>query len=442
MEILIKAAQFILSLSILVTLHELGHFIPAKLFGCRIEKFYLFFDPYFSIFKIKKGETEYGMGWLPLGGYVKIAGMIDESMDTEQLKQDAQSWEFRSKPAWQRLIIMLGGVTVNALLGILIYAGIAFYWGDEILPSANVKYGIAADSLAMEIGLKDGDKILKVEGKAVESHFDIPKEMILTQARTLEIEREGKIMTIDLPRTYLAQLIKRKDQFIIPRFPFVIDDFVPGSVGQKAGLLKGDKIMGVDSVSAEYFNNVVTQLQLHKNKVATINVLRNGALVNVKVNVPESGKLGVAPVSVLSYFKTKKVEYSLLSSIPAGYHHAGETFSNYIRQFKILFNPEVKGYKQVGGFIMLGSAFSATWDWHVFWGFTAFLSIALAVMNLLPIPALDGGHVMFTLYEIITRRKPNEKFLEYAQVVGMIMLLGLMLLGNINDIMRLLGFNN
>ncbi len=442
MEILIKAAQFILSLSILVTLHELGHFIPAKLFGCRIEKFYLFFDPYFSIFKIKKGETEYGMGWLPLGGYVKIAGMIDESMDTEQLKQEPQPWEFRSKPAWQRLIIMLGGVTVNALLGILIYAGIAFYWGDEILPSANVTYGIAADSLAAEIGLKDGDKILKVEGNTIESHFDIPKEMILNQARTLEIEREGKIMVLDLPRTYLAKLIKSKDQFIIPRFPFVVGDFVPGSVGQKAGLLKGDKIVGVDSVGAEYFNNVVAQLQLHKSKVATINVLRNGAAVNVKVNVPESGKLGIAPVNVLSYFKTKKVEYSLLASIPAGYHHAGQTFSNYIRQFKILFNPEVKGYKQVGGFIMLGSAFSANWDWQVFWGFTAFLSIVLAIMNILPIPALDGGHVMFTLYEIITRRKPNEKFLEYAQVVGMVMLLGLMLLGNINDIMRLLGFNN
>jgi regulator of sigma E protease len=441
MEILIKAAQLILSLSILVTLHELGHFIPAKLFKCRVDKFYLFFDPYFSLFKFKKNDTEYGIGWIPLGGYVKIAGMIDESMDTEQLKSEPQAWEFRSKPAWQRLIIMLGGVTVNAILGVVIYSGILFYWGEETLPTANLKYGIAADSLAMEMGLKDGDKILKVGNNTVENFAKIPGEMILSQAHTLEIERNGQPTTVTLPKDYINKLIKNKASFIAPRFPFVIDDFTSGSVGQKAGLLKGDKIVGLDTVATEYFNGFVTQLQLHKNKPVNVQVLRNGQPVSIKVTVPEEGKLGIVPVSMLKYFDTKKVEYSLLASIPAGYHRAGETFSSYIKQFSLIFNSEVKGYKHLGGFITLGSAFAPTWDWQVFWGFTAFLSIALAVMNLLPIPALDGGHVLFTLYEIITRRKPNEKFLEYAQIVGMVLLLGLMVLSNANDVLRLLGLN-
>ncbi len=441
MEILIKAAQLILSLSILVTLHELGHFIPAVLFKCRVDKFYLFFDPYFSLFKFKKNDTEYGIGWIPLGGYVKIAGMIDESMDTEQLKSEPQAWEFRSKPAWQRLIIMLGGVTVNAILGVVIYSGILFYWGEETLPTANLKYGIAADSLAIEMGLKDGDKILKVGNNTVDNFAKIPGEMILSQAHTLEIERNGQPTTVTLPKDYINKLIKNKASFIAPRFPFVIDDFTSGSVGQKAGLLKDDKIVGLDTITTEYFNGFVTQLQLHKNKQINVQVLRNGQPVSIKVTVPEEGKLGIVPVSMFKYFDTKKVEYSLLASIPAGYHRAGETFSSYIKQFSLIFNSEVKGYKHLGGFITLGSAFAPTLDWQVFWGFTAFLSIALAVMNLLPIPALDGGHVLFTLYEIITRRKPNEKFLEYAQIVGMVLLLGLMVLSNANDVLRLLGLN-
>lgn len=441
MEILIKAAQLILSLSILVTLHELGHFIPAKLFKCRVDKFYLFFDPYFSLFKFKKNDTEYGIGWIPLGGYVKIAGMIDESMDTEQLKSEAQPWEFRSKPAWQRLIIMLGGVTVNAILGVIIYAGILFYWGEETLPTANLKYGIAVDSLAIEMGLKDGDKILKVGGNTVENFAKIPREILLNQVQTIEIERNGQPTTITLPKGYISKFTKNMSGFIAPRFPFVIDDFTSGSVGQKAGLIKGDKIVGLDTVNTEYFNGFVTQLQLHKNKQVSVQVLRNGQPVSINVTVPEEGKLGIVPVSMFKYFATKKVEYSLLASIPAGYHRAGETFSSYIKQFSLIFNSEVQGYKHLGGFITLGSAFAPTWDWQVFWGFTAFLSIALAVMNLLPIPALDGGHVMFTLYEIITRRKPNEKFLEYAQVVGMVLLLGLMVLSNANDVLRLLSLN-
>jgi regulator of sigma E protease len=441
MEILIKAAQLILSLSILVTLHELGHFIPAKLFKCRVDKFYLFFDAWFSLFKIKKGETEYGIGWIPLGGYVKIAGMIDESMDTEQLKAEPQPWEFRSKPAWQRLIIMLGGVTVNALLGVIIYAGVLFYWGSEMLPNASVTNGIAVDSLGIEMGLRNGDKIMQVEGKPMEDFSKISSEIILSQARTLQIERDGQLINIDLSKDYIPKLIKNKTSFLAPRFPFVIDDFVAGSVGAKAGLIKGDKIVGLDSFATPFFNDFVTQLQAHKNKAVTVNVLRNGTAVNIKLTVPQEGKLGIAPVSMLTYFKTKKIEYSLLECIPAGWHKAGDTFTSYIRQFKLIFNTETKGYKQLGGFLTLGSAFAPTWDWQVFWGFTAFLSIALAVMNLLPIPALDGGHVLFTLYEIITRRKPNEKFLEYAQVVGMVLLFGLMLLSNANDVLRLFGLN-
>ncbi|MEQ1732708.1 MAG: RIP metalloprotease RseP, partial [Bacteroidia bacterium] len=319
MEILIKAAQLILSLSILVTLHELGHFIPAKLFKCRVDKFYLFFDPYFSLFKFKKNDTEYGIGWIPLGGYVKIAGMIDESMDTEQLKSEPQAWEFRSKPAWQRLIIMLGGVTVNAILGVVIYSGMLFYWGSEILPNNSLKDGIAVDSLAMEMGLKNGDKILKVGNKTMDDFSKIHLEILLSQAKTIQVQRDGKIMDINFPENYIPKLLKNQTNFISPRLPFFIGKFTDASVGAKSGLLKGDKIVGLDSVSTPFFNDFTTQLQTHKNKSVIVNVLRNGIPHDIKVVVPSEGKLGIYPPDFATLFELKKIHYSITECVPAGF---------------------------------------------------------------------------------------------------------------------------
>lgn len=437
MEILIKALQLILSLSILVVLHELGHFIPAKLFKTRVEKFYLFFDPWFSVFKVKKGDTEYGVGWLPLGGYVKIAGMIDESMDKDQMKQPPQPWEFRSKPAWQRLIIMIGGVTVNVILGMVIYAGILFYWGEEYLPTDNLKYGIAVDSTGQQLGLKSGDKILSVDNRKVENFMKIPAEIVMNQAKTIQVEREGQKVDLQVPPSFIAGLIKKQELFMVPRQPFEIDEFLPNSVGKKAGLMEGDKLVGINDVQTQYFDDFREEIKKHKNKTVSIHALRNGQQVTVDVQVPEDAILGIRPKPIDQYLEFEKKEYSFAEAIPAGVDKAFTTLGDYLKQLKLIVSPETKAYENLGGFIMLGKAFSPEWDWVRFWSFTAFLSIVLAIMNILPIPALDGGHVMFLLYEVITGRKPNEKFMEYAQIAGMIFLFSLLLYANGNDIVGL-----
>lgn len=437
MEILIKAAQLILSLSILVVLHELGHFIPAKLFKTRVEKFYLFFDPWFSLFKKQKGETEYGIGWLPLGGYVKISGMIDESMDKEQMAKPPQPWEFRSKPAWQRLIIMLGGVTVNALLGILIYICILAYWGEEYLPTKNLKYGIACDSTALKMGLKSGDKILFVDHKEVENFAKIPAEILFNEAQSVTVERAGETLDIPVPAGFAGALIKSQGSFISPRQTIEVEEVNPGSAASKAGLTKGDIIIGVDSSETRYFDEFRAALQAHKNQQITVRLMRANTETSVKVDVPKEGIIGFSLKDYSNYLETKKIDYSFLEAIPAGTNKAIHTFDDYIKQFKLIFSPETGAYKSLGGFITMGKIFSPVWDWERFWNLTAFLSIILAVMNLLPIPALDGGHVLFLLWEVITRRKPNEKFMEYAQTAGMILLLALLLFANGNDIFRL-----
>lgn len=437
MEILIKASQLILSLSLLVILHELGHFIPAKLFKTRVEKFYLFFDPWFSLFKKKKGETEYGIGWLPLGGYVKIAGMIDESMDTEQMKQPPQDWEFRSKPAWQRLIIMLGGVTVNLILGILIYISILAYYGEEFVATKDIKYGIAADSIAYQIGFRDGDRIISVDGKEVENFSKIPVKIIMDQATDVEVLRGTETVHLAIKQSDLASIIKNTQDFLSPRFPFVIAGFAENSNGEKAGLKVNDQVLSVNGDSAKYFHQFKKLVQSLKNQQVQITVLRNGAVHTVSVLVNDKGMIGVAPQSPDQLFHVSKKEYSIAEAIPAGTVKGFNTLSDYLKQFKLIFNKEVKGYESIGGFITFGKVFSPEWDWLKFWSITAFFSIVLAVMNVLPIPALDGGHVLFLLYEMITGRKPNEKFLEYAQTAGMILLLGLLLYANGNDIIKL-----
>jgi len=432
---LIKAAQLILSLSILVILHELGHFIPAKLFKTRVEKFYLFFDPWFSLFKFKKGDTEYGVGWLPLGGYVKISGMIDESMDKDQLAQEPQPYEFRSKPAWQRLIIMVGGVTVNLILGFLIYSMILFTWGKERLPLENLDYGVYVDSTMIDFGLQDGDKIVAVPDGNVQYFEELGKEILINGARQLAIERNGDNMTIELPanveQTILAKEVKT---LFTPRYPFAVDSVVPGSSAEEAGLMKDDRIVSVDGQPTEGIIEGLKAVRSHRSETIMIDVERNGNIMSKEVSVSEEGRIGIGLKSVNDYVETETFKYGFWQAIPAGVQETKDILGNYITSMKLIFTKE--GASQIGGFGAIGGLFPATWNWQTFWSMTAFLSLILAFMNILPIPALDGGHVMFLLYEMITGRKPGDKFLEYAQMTGMILLLGLLIFANGNDILR------
>lgn len=435
MDLVIKISQFVLSLSILIVLHELGHFIPARLFKTRIEKFYLFFDPWFSLFKVKRGDTEYGIGWLPLGGYVKISGMIDESMDKEQMSKPPEPWEFRSKPAWQRLIIMIGGVTVNVLLGILIFWMVLFAYGEQYLPPENLKYGIAVDSIGYNMGLRDGDKILSVNKIPVHSINKLNWDVIVNNGKNMEVEREGKTLEIPITDDVVSEIIRTKQPLVEPRIPFTIELIAPGNPADKAGIKKGDQIVAVNGMSTIYFQDATKLFRKNKNKAIDVTLLRGTDTIHVKPVLTETGTLGVKNKPLGEYLNFETKEYSFFASLPAGINKAGETISAQLQQFRILFT--IKGaHREIGGFGTMVQIFNPTWDWQSFWLLTALLSIVLAVMNILPIPALDGGHVMFLLYEVITRRKPSDKFLEYAQYVGMFILLSLFLYANGNDVMR------
>ncbi|OYT15386.1 MAG: RIP metalloprotease RseP [Bacteroidetes bacterium 4572_77] len=441
MEILIKAIQLILSLSVLVIIHEFGHFAAAKIFKTKVEKFYLFFNPWFSLFKFKIGETEYGMGWLPLGGYVKIAGMIDESMDKEQMAKPAEPWEFRSKPAWQRLIIMLGGVFMNVVLAILIYIVMAFSYGEEYLPNAAVKYGIQVDSAGYDLGLRNGDKIISLDGQEVVDFQKIPAFLILEEVSNIEVDRNGHMVDIPVSTAFVGELIASGNpSFLMPRMPIRIAGFSNNSVGEAAGLRKGDWIQSVNGSEVKFFDQFQSfrdTLQANIGETVSIGVLQGEDYIEYEVMVPESGIIGFNAAGDLNLdFELASHQYTFIESIPAGFKKAGATIDSYLKQLKILFNPEMKAYKSVGGFGTIANIFPADWDWIRFWSLTAFLSIMLAVLNILPIPALDGGHVMFLFYEIITRRPPSEKFMEYAQTVGMVLLLGLLLFANGNDIYK------
>jgi regulator of sigma E protease len=437
MVILIKVAQLLLSLSILVIFHEFGHFLTARIFKTRVEKFYLFFDPWFSLFKFKKGETEYGIGWVPLGGYVKIAGMIDESMDKEQMKLPPQPWEFRSKPAWQRLIIMLGGVTVNILLAICIYIAILTAWGEQYLPTSEVKYGIAVNALGSELGLKNGDRILTIDNKEVEEFSAIPKQIVLEQAKTIQVLRDGKKMDLTIPSGFVNKLIQSKSvDFISFRFPFQVSKFGLGSVAEKSGMKVNDRIIGINDSLFPYYDDFRSALQRFKNQKVNIVVVRSGDTVKLPVTIPSEGRIGVYDKDLSTFFKLKEKSYNIFTAVPAAFIMTFEKTGDYLKSLKLLFKQE-KAYESVGGFISIGSLFPDAWDWLTFWTWTAFLSIMLAVINVLPIPALDGGHVMFLLYEIIFRRKPSEKFMEYAQITGMIILFGILIFANLNDVLKL-----
>ncbi|MGN7513669.1 MAG: RIP metalloprotease RseP [Allomuricauda sp.] len=442
--IVIKTIQFFLSLSLLIVLHELGHFIPAKLFKTRVEKFYLFFDVKFSLFKKKIGETVYGIGWLPLGGYVKISGMIDESMDKEQMKEEPKPWEFRSKPAWQRLIIMLGGVTVNFILAVIIFIGLVFTYGEQYIANDSLKDGIwvTEKSLGDELGVKTGDKILSVDGKKIEALQQILPEMVYGESYT--IERDGQVIEKKIPVDFIQTLSEDKDKarFIYYRVPFVISAIPKKSPNMDSGLQKGDAVVEMAGTPVEYKDQVIPILEANKGGTVPVKVRRNGELVDLTLNVSEEAALGVGlgmtpeEYKEAGYLEQKTLKYSFLESIPAGWNKGVKTLTDYIRGMKKIFNPDTGAYKEVGGFAAIGGMFPDTWNWPAFWATTAFISIILAFMNILPIPALDGGHVAFLLYEMVTGRKPSDKFLEYAQMIGFFILIALLLFANGNDLYK------
>ncbi|MCD6565459.1 MAG: RIP metalloprotease RseP [Bacteroidales bacterium] len=437
MEVFVKIAQLLLSLSILVILHEAGHFMFAKLFKTRVEKFYLFFDPWFSLLKFKKGETQYGIGWIPLGGYVKISGMIDESMDKEQMKKPAEPWEFRSKPSWQRLIIMLGGVMVNFLLAIVIYIMVLFVWGEEYLPTENVKYGILVDSVGVEMGLRNGDKIISVDNQEVENFSQIIPDILLNERKTIQVKRDGRLMEVRIPEKSIPLLIKGKGRIDVrtPFSPLIVAGFIKESPAKNAGLQTGDEILGLNNEIYKYYDQFKKKLDENIGEEVSLQIKRNSNNLEIPVVVNSQGMIGIRR-DIKDIIEFRRIEYGFFESIPAGIAKGVKTLQDYLKQIKLIFSKDTKAYESLGGFITIGSIFPGVWDWYSFWNLTAFLSIILAIMNVLPIPALDGGHVMFLLYEVITGRKPGDKFMEYAQMTGMIIILALLLFANGNDIIR------
>ena len=461
MEILVKAGQFLLSLSFLIVLHELGHFIPARLFKTRVEKFFLFFDIKGALWQKKIGDTTYGIGWLPLGGYVKIAGMIDESMDKEQMAKPAQPWEFRSKPAWQRIIIMLGGVTVNLILGVLIYAGVFLVWGERDLRMDNLPYGLSFATPLEEAGFEDGDVVLSLGGESVQETADFQRLVFGGQVTSAEVIRGGQTATLNFPVELGQVLVDRKDD--IPEgaapfsvnFPTVIDRVMAGSAAERAGLQTGDQILAVQGAPTPYFSDLTAALGQYAGETVTLTVdrttagspaenpefdrprpLTDDSALSLAVDVGDDGKIGFYPREFqdLDGFTFSEREFGPVAALQAGAGKTWTTLSNYVSSLRFLFRPG--GTQQLGGFITLGSIFSPVWNWRSFWNITALLSIILAFMNLLPIPALDGGHVMFLLYEMVTGRKPSDKVMEYGQLIGLLFVGSLMLLANGNDLWK------
>ena len=434
--ILIKALQFFASLSLLVMIHEFGHYITARIFKIRVEKFYIFFNPWFSLYKRKVGETEYGIGWLPLGGYVSLAGMIDESMDLEQMKQEPQPWEFRTKPAWQRLIVMLAGITMNVLLAMAIYSGMLYTWGENYFHNDDMVYGYSFNEAGEKLGFVDGDKIVSIDSEAIGNVREIDKKLIIADDnRTVIVERGGENVTLTLPLEQLVAM--REDQSIIgfyePIVPFIIES-VESDSSKEAGVMAGDRVIAIDNNAISDFFAGKELLAKAQGRNAEIDIVRNAAdTLRLSVPINAEGKMGVS----IKMIAPRTVEYGLFESIPAGIRRTGREVASYWDQLKMIVNPKTKSYKEVGGFIAIGNIFPSEWNWQSFWTLTALLSVILAIMNILPIPGLDGGHALFTLWELITRRKPSDKFLEVMQYIGLALLLLLLVYANGNDIIKL-----
>lgn len=443
----VQALQLLAALSLLIILHEFGHFFFARLFKTRVEKFYLFFDflfPFpgllnFSLFKKKKGDTEYGLGWFPLGGYVKISGMVDESMDKDQMEQPPQSWEYRSKKPYQRLFIMLGGIIMNVLVAMIIYAFLFGVWGEEYLPTQNAKYGIMVDSTAESIGLKDGDRILAVDGHNVQRFHKIVPEIIVNEAKTLNVMRGSEIITVTIPEGTIRAIIKtRRNTFIQPRHPVVVAGVNKKSEAERMGLKENDSIVAVNGQPINFYDQFEDIKQASAGKPIALTVIRNGAATELKGNVPKDKILGFGFKDPASYFQLATVKYGPIQAIGKGFSYTFDQFGNYWRQFKMIFtSKEIKASESLGGIVSFGKLFSPIFSWHDFLTLTAFISIILAFMNLLPIPGLDGGYVIFLIFEMISGRKVSDKVMERATTVGLVLLLGLMLYANGLDIFRL-----
>ena len=435
MEIFIKVVQLFMSLSLLVAIHEFGHYIVARIFGIRVEKFYIFFDPWFSLFKFKRGDTEYGLGWIPLGGYVKIAGMIDESMDTEQMKQPEQPWEFRAKPAWQRFLVMVAGVVMNLVLAFMIYCGISYTWGSSYLANEDVKWGYNFSTTAEQMGFVDGDKIIAIEGKEIDNVNEILNALVISDDdRSVIVERNGLRHHFTIPYEQLLKMRNNEEfkDLYSPVIPMIVDS-VDFESARTAGILAGDRIKGVNGIAT---NDAVELKHLFlrlAGKEVIVDIERQGGTMQVTLPVDAEGRIGII---MATPFSLRTRHYSFWESIPAGARLTVKQLKDYWQQLKMIFSPKTEMYKSLGGFISIGSIFPSEWNWLSFWNTTAFLSIILAVMNIIPIPGLDGGHSLFTLWEMITRRKPSDKFLEIAQYVGLILLLFLLLYANGNDIYR------
>ena len=437
MEIVIKVLQFFMSLSLLVAIHEFGHFIMARVFKIRVEKFYIFFDPWFSLFKWKRGETEYGVGWLPLGGYVKIAGMIDESMDLEQMQAPVQPYEFRAKPAWQRFMVMIAGVVMNILLAMMIYTGIRYAYGESYMANEDVKWGYVFNESAERMGFRDGDKFVSVDGEAIDDVSEVRSKLLLTKEdRHVVVDRAGEQVAFTIPFEQMLEMRRNREyeDLYALRLPFFIDSLASASAID-AGLQVGDQVVALNGEEAIGVQEITDKLQQHKSDTVTLTVLRSGVANELVVPINEEGKMGVKFKG--DVFQPRTRTFTLLQAIPAGVSLALETVADYWQQLKLIFQPKTKMYEELGGFIAIGNIFPSEWNWLQFWTMTAFLSVILAVMNILPIPGLDGGHALFTLWEMITGRKPSDKFLEVMQYIGFAILFALLIYANGNDIYRL-----
>ena len=424
-----KTAQFILSFSIIVVLHELGHFIPARLFGARVEKFYLFFNPGFSLWKKKIGDTEYGLGWIPFGGYVKIAGMIDESMDKEQLNKAPESYELRSKPAYQRLVVMLGGVLVNVILAIVIFIGIAWFWGDNFLPAKNLSYGIHPTEISKKMGLKDGDIIAGLDQKELKDFFELESKIVLDNAKTIQIKRGDSVLSLAIPTTIAAELSNANNTtaFVLPLFPVILDSIGKSAVVVEGSFQKNDTLLSINGESVQYQHEFIEVKKKYSDSLVTVVAKRGMDTVTIRTLINNKAQLGLFVKLPLQLFKTVHQEYSFTEAIPTGIQRCFTTLDNYVTGIKQIFTGKVNPNDSLGSLISIGNTFPSQWDWERFWTLTAVFSIVLGFMNVLPIPALDGGHALFILFEMITGRKPSDKFMEYAQIAGMILMFGLML---------------
>ena len=436
MDVIIRIIQVILALSILVVIHEFGHFVFARLFKIRVEKFYLFFPPAIFKYKPKNSDTEWGIGSIPLGGFCKISGMIDESMDKETMAQEPQPWEYRTKPAWQRLLVISGGVLFNFIFAMILYSAILYTWGEEYLKNDDAKYGIQTNALSAEMGFRDGDRILAFDDVAPDNFAELQIDLVRSQAKTATVLRHGDTIVLELDQDYIPAILNTPGMFMLAT-PVAVAQVPDTSINASAGLMAGDRFVKVADTDIHSFSGLQSALAKHKGEITPIEFRRGEELITQYLQVDENGKIEVILQNDISDFHITQKEYTIFSAIPAGVTKAFSTIGDYIKELGLIFSPKTEAYKSVGSFIAIGSIFPTAWNWEAFWNIVALLSVMLAVINLLPIPALDGGHIVFTLYEMITGRKPSDKFMEYAQMAGMIFLLLIMFLAFGNDILRL-----